>query len=60
MSIVPDSGTGDLSGISGKMKIIVEGGKHSYHSTSCGRPTFQQLFRSQRRRLKGATRSTMM
>jgi len=30
ISVVPDSGTGELSGISGKMKIIVEGGKHSY------------------------------
>jgi Protein of unknown function (DUF3224) len=30
ISVVPDSGTGELSGISGKMKIIAEGGKHSY------------------------------
>ncbi len=30
ISVVPDSGTAELSGISGKMKIIVEGGKHSY------------------------------
>jgi hypothetical protein len=30
ISVVPDSGTGELSGISGKMKIIIEGGKHSY------------------------------
>jgi hypothetical protein len=30
ISVVPDSGTGELLGISGKMKIIVEGGKHSY------------------------------
>jgi hypothetical protein len=30
ISVVPDSGTGELSGLSGKMKIIVEGGKHSY------------------------------
>jgi hypothetical protein len=30
ISVVPDSGTRELSGISGKMKIIVEGGKHSY------------------------------
>jgi len=30
ISVVPDSGTGELSGISGKMKILVEGGKHSY------------------------------
>jgi hypothetical protein len=27
---VPDSGTGELKGISGKMTIIIEGGKHSY------------------------------
>ncbi|HZC23166.1 MAG TPA: DUF3224 domain-containing protein [Candidatus Binatia bacterium] len=31
ITIVPDSGTGELSGISGKMTIIVAGdGKHSY------------------------------
>jgi hypothetical protein len=30
ISVVPDSGTGKLSGLSGKMKIIAEGGKHSY------------------------------
>ena len=31
VSIVPDSGTGDLKGISGKMTInIAPGGKHSY------------------------------
>jgi hypothetical protein len=30
ISIVPDSGTGELSTLSGRMKIIVEGGKHSY------------------------------
>jgi len=30
ISVVPDSGTGELSTISGTMKIIVEGGKHSY------------------------------
>jgi hypothetical protein len=29
--VVPDSGTGELSGLSGKMTIIIaEGGKHSY------------------------------
>jgi len=28
--VVPGSGTGELAGISGKMQIIVEGGKHSY------------------------------
>jgi hypothetical protein len=30
ISVVPGSGTGDLTGISGKMKIIIEAGKHSY------------------------------
>jgi hypothetical protein len=31
ITVVPDSGTGELKGISGKMKIIIaEGGKHSY------------------------------
>ncbi|HMF92164.1 MAG TPA: DUF3224 domain-containing protein [Candidatus Angelobacter sp.] len=30
ITVVPDSGTGDLTGISGKMNIIIEGGKHSY------------------------------
>ena len=28
--VVPDSGTDDLTGLSGKMAIIIEGGKHSY------------------------------
>jgi|SRR5919109_294718 hypothetical protein len=28
--VVPDSGTGKLAGISGKMQIIIEAGKHSY------------------------------
>jgi Protein of unknown function (DUF3224) len=28
--VVPDSGTDELKGISGKMNIIIEGGKHSY------------------------------
>ncbi len=28
--VVPGSGTGELTGISGKMEIIVEDGKHSY------------------------------
>lgn len=28
--VVPDSGTGELAGISGKMKIIIEKGKHFY------------------------------
>src|SRR5579885_3226115 len=30
ISVVPDSGTGDLSGLDGKMKIVVESGRHSY------------------------------
>ena len=30
VSVVPDSGSGELTGISGKMKIIIDGGKHSY------------------------------
>jgi hypothetical protein len=28
--VVPDSGTGDLTGLTGSMKINVENGKHSY------------------------------
>ncbi|MBC7898471.1 MAG: DUF3224 domain-containing protein [Saprospiraceae bacterium] len=30
VSVVPDSGTGELKAISGKMKIIIEGVKHFY------------------------------
>jgi Protein of unknown function (DUF3224) len=30
VSVVPDSGTGELEGISGKMNIIIAEGKHSY------------------------------
>jgi hypothetical protein len=30
MTVVPDSGAGDLVGLAGTMAIIVEGGKHSY------------------------------
>ncbi|MFL6373166.1 MAG: DUF3224 domain-containing protein [Pyrinomonadaceae bacterium] len=30
VSVVPGSGTGELKGISGKMKITVDGGRHSY------------------------------
>ena len=30
VTVVPDSGTGELVGLSGKMDIIIEGGKHSY------------------------------
>lgn len=30
VSIVPDSGTGELTGIAGEMTLIVGGGKHDY------------------------------
>jgi Protein of unknown function (DUF3224) len=30
VSVVPDSGTGALTGLSGKMHIIIEGGLHGY------------------------------
>lgn len=30
INVVPDSGTGDLGGISGSFTIIIEAGKHSY------------------------------
>jgi hypothetical protein len=30
VTVVPDSGTGDLAGLSGSLNIIIEGGKHSY------------------------------
>lgn len=30
IAVVPDSGTGQLAGIAGKMQIIIAGGKHSY------------------------------
>jgi hypothetical protein len=30
VTVVPDSGTGALAGLSGKMAIIIEAGKHSY------------------------------
>lgn len=30
IAVAPDSGTGDLAGISGKMEIAVADGKHSY------------------------------
>jgi hypothetical protein len=33
ITIVPDSGTGELAGISGEMEIRIEGGKHSYRLT---------------------------
>lgn len=30
ITIVPDSGTAQLTGISGQLNIMIEGGKHSY------------------------------
>lgn len=30
VTVVPDSGTGQLVGLAGKMEIIIESGKHSY------------------------------
>ena len=30
ITVVPDSGTGELAGLSGEMKIIIDDGKHSY------------------------------
>ena len=30
VAVVPDSGTGELEGLSGKMQIIIAEGKHSY------------------------------
>jgi hypothetical protein len=30
VTVVPDSGTGQLVGLTGKMNIIIDGGKHSY------------------------------
>jgi hypothetical protein len=30
ITVVPDSGTGDLAGLTGAMMIIIEPGKHSY------------------------------
>lgn len=30
VQVVPDSGTGELTGVAGSMTIIIEGGKHSY------------------------------
>ena len=31
VSVVPDSGTDQLTGLAGVLEIIIEGGKHSYH-----------------------------
>ena len=30
ITVVPDSGTGELTGLSGKLAIVIVGGKHSY------------------------------
>lgn len=30
ITVVPDSGTGELTGLAGTMTIIIEGGKHAY------------------------------
>ena len=30
ISVVPDSGTGELAGLTGSMDIVIEGGAHSY------------------------------
>ena len=30
ITVVPDSGTGGLEGITGRLNIIIEGGRHSY------------------------------
>lgn len=30
VTVIPDSGTGELTGLSGMMNIIIAGGKHSY------------------------------
>ena len=30
VTVVPDSGTGQLAGLTGKMDIKIEGGKHFY------------------------------
>jgi hypothetical protein len=30
ITVVPDSGTGELAGLTGRMKINIAGGKHSY------------------------------
>ena len=30
VTVVPGSGSGELAGLTGEMKIIIEGGKHSY------------------------------
>jgi hypothetical protein len=31
ITVVPDSGSGELAGLGGSMTIVIEGGKHSYN-----------------------------
>lgn|SRR5581483_5784392 len=41
ITVVPDSGTGDLAGLTGSMSIVIEAGKHSYvfdYELSAGEP----------------------
>lgn len=33
VTVVPDSGTGELTGLTGSLNIIIEGSKHSYEFT---------------------------
>jgi hypothetical protein len=33
VTVVPDSGTGELAGLEGEFRIILEGGKHAYEFT---------------------------
>ena len=39
ISVVPDSGTGELTGLSGRMTIIITDGKHSYELEYAVGPT---------------------
>jgi hypothetical protein len=34
ITVVPDSGTGELTGLAGQMRIIIAGGEHSYEFES--------------------------
>lgn len=38
LTVVPDTGTGDLAGLSGSMKIIITDGKHCYDFDYTGLP----------------------
>ena len=31
VTVVPDSGTGELAGLAGRMEIVISEGRHSYH-----------------------------